>query len=348
MKISQELSNKIANMSFVCACLVVSIHVKWGGDVGSVCWWMREIFKSGYSNIAVPFFFVVSGYFLAGHINESGWWKRETIKRVKSLLIPFFVFALLVALLGAPVSIIADYRAGRPFGTTVTILNVHKWLPLVGLKLDVFPLYAPLWFLRSLFIYVLLSPGIVWLLRKIGWGWIVLLFMGSFALYYAPDLYKGGWSGFLQHGLSIRGLMYFSLGLYLRMRDVHIYSKWLTLWVFCVVTGGGIGIKLWCAHHEIVSPVPLLLIVIPGLMYATWFCMPSCRLVPILVGMSFPIYLLHSIMLGYWRMFTSLLCLNVSLATLLSWPIAIIASIIVAQAIRKLWPTVYSTMFGGR
>lgn len=26
MKISQELSNKIANMSFVCACLVVMIH----------------------------------------------------------------------------------------------------------------------------------------------------------------------------------------------------------------------------------------------------------------------------------------------------------------------------------
>lgn len=80
-----EVSNKIKNLSFLCSLAVVAIHCGWDEDS-----LMKSFFCEGVARIAVPFFFVVSGYFLARHIGEDGWYKQELRKRVASLLIPYF------------------------------------------------------------------------------------------------------------------------------------------------------------------------------------------------------------------------------------------------------------------
>ena len=65
INISTRISNKIANMGMVCAVLVVSILVPSIGvlDKGA-------IISDYIARIAVPYFFVVSGFLLACHCNQ--------------------------------------------------------------------------------------------------------------------------------------------------------------------------------------------------------------------------------------------------------------------------------------
>ena len=73
MKISAETSQKIKKMSFICSLLVVCIHVTWCADnTFSLGWLIEQGVRQGIARIAVPFFFVVSGFFLAQHFEKRG------------------------------------------------------------------------------------------------------------------------------------------------------------------------------------------------------------------------------------------------------------------------------------
>lgn len=87
--ISKELSNKFANMALLCAMLVVVIHFHLDPIKGTTIWYVNTILVRAIASIAVPFFFLASGYFLAAHCGEQGWWGRALKRRVVSLLIPY-------------------------------------------------------------------------------------------------------------------------------------------------------------------------------------------------------------------------------------------------------------------
>ena len=89
--LGMRLSNKIANMGFVCACLVVLIHSPMFGNVGFVTY----LLKNFLVRIAVPAFFMISGFLLARHCGEEGWYCREVCKRVKTLLVPLWCWCLI-------------------------------------------------------------------------------------------------------------------------------------------------------------------------------------------------------------------------------------------------------------
>ena len=90
-------SAKFANMGFVCTCLVVLDHVMLDGTKGAA-WLVCELFGHvGVVRIAVPFFFFASGYWLSGHFMGGDYkiafvWRRELMKRVKTLLVPYLFF----------------------------------------------------------------------------------------------------------------------------------------------------------------------------------------------------------------------------------------------------------------
>ena len=155
--ISEANSQKIKNMSVVCALLVVTIHVGWPKDEVCFTWFVNELVQHGVARIAVPFFFVVSGFFISAHFSERGWWKVETAKRIYSLVVPFFLWCGIAFLLISPLSIVADLMAHRPFGTNLPVSD-GRWLMAIGLDLSVCPNLIPLWYVRCLFLFVLLSP----------------------------------------------------------------------------------------------------------------------------------------------------------------------------------------------
>ena len=73
VKLTDELSARFANMSFVCACLVVLLHVTAEPACGSALWWVQSVFGGeGVAKIAVPYFFFTSGFFLARRVRDAG------------------------------------------------------------------------------------------------------------------------------------------------------------------------------------------------------------------------------------------------------------------------------------
>ena len=74
----KRADNRVANASFVCALLVLFIHLEQVPQtVGSVSWAIYYVIRYVLAVAAVPFFFTVSGYFLAGRIGTFGGWRRS-------------------------------------------------------------------------------------------------------------------------------------------------------------------------------------------------------------------------------------------------------------------------------
>ncbi len=91
----ENLSYKFANMAFICSVLVIGQHVMREHSIGSASWYIFQFFDCGLSRIAVPFFFLASGFFLSKHINEIGWYKNAVTKRIRTLILPFLVWNIL-------------------------------------------------------------------------------------------------------------------------------------------------------------------------------------------------------------------------------------------------------------
>lgn len=345
--VTKEVSLKIANMSLLGALLVISIHCGYCVAESGPCWWVSHIFENGYSRIAVPFFFVVSGYFLAAHINDEHWWTRETAKRIKSLLVPFFAWAFIYQVIFIPLSVFADMRAGRAFGTSITFFKEVNILEVFGMQWDRWPTSVPLWFLRALFIYILISPIVVAILRRRPKVWLLTLFASTILLHYSIDPELGGWPGFICRVFSIRGLLYFSVGIFARITNVHYRSR------RAANMGIGVGIVLLLINgiidcYFVEPPIPIIEFAIPCFLYATWYYIPANPLPRFLSGVSFPIYLMHMCVMGYWGLVSKNLSVSEDATRLIAWPLSFVGCIVLANILRRFFPTVSKILFGGR
>ena len=173
-RLTQSLSNKFANMSFVCAVLVVGQHVMRVHSWHSPSWFAFQFVDLGIARIAVPYFFLASGYFLAGHVGEDGWHKRALVKRLFSLVMPFLVwnFAYLICL------------NHFTFASVVRALGLNPFMsPELGVT----------WYVRSLLLLVLISPVVVKIVGKLGGRLLqVMRFIRSVMRFRYGET-RGGW-----------------------------------------------------------------------------------------------------------------------------------------------------------
>lgn len=311
-----------------------------------MCKALNLVFANAIARVAVPFFFLLSGYFLAGHVEEEGWWKRETLKRLRSLVIPFFAWIAIYYVLFIPLMMFLDHEAGRALGTTWPYAK-YGILRIAGLKWDDWPAVGPLWFLRSLFLYVLSAPLIVKSLKIAPKSYLALLAVGFVALdVYAPDPVHGGWSGFLQRFISLQGLLYFSLGMYARLKDIHLSSKRLAIGAILIA----LTLLVGNAYVILAGSKSRLFAysAVPFVMYALWTFMPAVKLPRFLQGVAFPIYLMHFFFIYNWYFISQSLQISANIARPISWPIDVLFCILIAYAIRKWLPKTFSVLFGGR
>lgn len=161
-------SEKVTLLSIVAAMMVVAIHV--GGNVaahGSLVWWWEQIGHYGLFLAAVPFFFICSGFFLGRHCDEDGWWWRECLKRMRTLLVPYLIWSAVFAALGISAAVAANLIHGRD-------LLLHcpcgwrYWTRVIGVYPFNYPCLVSLWYIRSLLIFVVLSPLLVRLVKSGG------------------------------------------------------------------------------------------------------------------------------------------------------------------------------------
>ena len=321
-ELKPDLSSKIANVSLLCALLVVWLHL-WG-PVNTHSIAGRLYALTHFRHTAVPFFFVFSGYFLAGHVAERQWWRNALSKRWRSLLVPYFVWSLIICVFTA-----AWAREASPF-----------LMVLASVGLDPFrhPLAMPLWYLRTLMVYVVVSPVLVWALRRKP----VALLTGAFAAFVGlSDWYQpGSWRYTIAYFLGFGNLFFFVLGIAFRLKLVSLLKSRRLLWISLLGFVPALGhFGAWA------SMVLSLQIVL--MMYAIWYVMPSWCLPRGVVTLTFPLYLLHWIVLDW--------CNRVlgddveTLGRLGGRFVLIVAgSAIISLLLRRFLPRLSTVLWGGR
>lgn len=204
-EIDAVLSRKLSRLSCVAVILVVFLHSYNKNLHIGFTFWLQDFVSQGLTRVAVPYFFCVSGFLLfRGYpgTEVSSWWCRQVRKRLSSLVIPYFFWGLF--------SLVYSFLIINLATVKLYAFHWHDafwWLRVVGLVGEA-PLFGyHLWYLKTLFVAVLLSPLVGFLIsKKLGW-WIVII---GFILCQAPGSGYG----------SKLCLMFFSLGGTLAIRGI--------------------------------------------------------------------------------------------------------------------------------
>jgi len=350
-RVSEELSCKFKNMAIVCAILVVFIHAKFAPpEVGSALWFYQVLIPKGISAIGVPFFFLASGYFLAGHIGEDGWWKREVCKRVRTLLVPFVLWNVIHVIIGSGLGIVADVLAHRAFGTSITVVQ-KPGLWFMGLNPFYETPHVVTWYIRSLFALVILTPVIVWALKRFArvfilGAWVLSLVAVANNWYGVPYLPRFAVEG---------GLAYFSLGIFLRRNPIHVEGRWLWLGS-AVVALALLAVHVGASYTGKYPAIPLVKLAIPFAMYAVWGLIPAKRWAKSLTSLAFACYVLHVFVLLVLHLVISTLVESLGLfpnapKSLEAWlliTLGVPLTLLLGHAMYRFCPRASAVLFGGR
>lgn len=336
----QGLSYKLSNMGLVCAVLVVSIHVGLDGPAGSAADWLKNLVAEGFARIAVPYFFVAAGFLLARHFGERGWWRAAVCKRVRTLIVPLVIWSVLFGLACKVLGFVSDVVAGREHSLMTEVPEVLAWMGLLPFRS---PALFALWFVRTLFIFVLLSPLLGWCVRRMGMLWLSALFVAQCFVYWASP--TGPVGEVLNHLLSVSGLFYFSLGIFLSIKGgVRIRLRKSVS--ACLVAMGIGGMAIYFEGLIRVNPLPIL---IPPMLLGVWLLMPERKWASYLVGMTFPIYVLHLFAMLFFA-YTSrwTMWMNPVVHFVFRWAGMVVLPIVFASLLRRFMPRLSGVVFGGR
>lgn len=322
-------------MSLVCAFLVVARHAGFDGVPGSVPWWMYRLACFGVCNIAVPFFFIASGYFLANHFEESGWWKREVAKRLRSLLIPMGFWWVILLLWGTPFSIVANKLAGRSLMEALPFADGR--IPGIGI----------LWYLRTLFVFVLASPLIAFLIRRFGKMWLFTSFVGCLGfnlMKFDSALYD-----FIASLTFCLGLFYFSLGCYFRMYGIPTFVLSRNRIGLIASIGGGLVVLSTYSVDCYAVSYTLQELFIPCVLLTFWHLMRNVSFSSRFSACSFPVYLMHY----GWLIPVGIIAKRIPFLDsfslfLIRWVTAFALSVVCTLFMRRYIPRISRILFGGR
>jgi surface polysaccharide O-acyltransferase-like enzyme len=209
IKTCEIQSRAIDILRFPLAVMVVAIHTYFneslnlrGTEIPFTGDWAHQIifiFSIALTDCAVPLFFVISGYlyFLKTPNVTKDIYIDKTKKKLVSLMIPFLLWNVLSICI-SPSSFIGASLAEKVTGF---------WSLDFTIGISTGPWNGPLWFLRDLFIVMLFTPIIEWVLRKLGyWPFIIFILLQILHLSY------------LFPGFSATSFVFFSFGAWLAIK----------------------------------------------------------------------------------------------------------------------------------
>lgn len=172
------LSYKIRAISFWAILLVVFLHAynldtKQNGVIlifpKSYNWFIQNLISNGVTRIAVPLFFIISGFLFFIKFDQNlPDFSVKIRKRIKSLFIPYVIWSLLGIILYL---ILQSIPATQSFFTKQRIVDYD--IATLIKTIFITPIPYQLWFIRDLFVIVLFSPIWYFLLKNI--KWVVLI-----------------------------------------------------------------------------------------------------------------------------------------------------------------------------
>ena len=229
-------SETISLLRFPMALLVILIHTdgyyaEWQNDVDLLSL-EGACFLFGYAlrlfaGIAVPTFFMISGFLFFNNFREFSWdgYMKKMKSRLKTLIIPFFLWNLLVwaALLAGKIALM--FYRGESWSFVTDFIAEKNWHFLWDINhwgdanrpwlswttYSTGPIDLPLWFLRDLIVVTVLSPLIYWFVKTLKIGSIIILLIACVMSFWVT------W-----HGFSCAAFFYFTLGAYFAINGKNI------------------------------------------------------------------------------------------------------------------------------
>lgn len=328
---TQRLSEKIKVLSLLATVMVVYRHslnyLAFFGTwtAGGLNGWVQEGCMV-LTQVAVPYFFIVSGFFFLGrHYASPRDYGQMLRKKWHTLAVPFLIWngvgALCLLLSG-------ERTVHDVFGQFLRQMASSEF-------------YGPLWYVRDLMTLMVLVPMYQWVFRWNRTAVYVVLFVLLYGYWLPVDC---GW-------LSREGLLFFFLGGWLRQHE-RLLAKRLPVGVVLVL--GALWLVLcfttpWFRYLH--KPCTLLGVLV------CWMLYDHC---PALTGTgwlrmaqySFFIYVLHFYVLKSMKVWLGRCFFGnewVSLAAYLVLPLVTCALLYATgMEVKKRWPRAYRMMTGNR
>ncbi len=308
---------------------------------------IRILVSQGIARLAVPLFFLMSGYFFFQGFTWS--WRgfgRKLATRAKTLLLPYLfwtIFWVCIRFLGQSIPAVKAYFTGD--GRLLADYSMYDLTNAV-LGLTRAPEAYHFWFIRDLMLLMIISPLIFLVLRR-----LALPFLGAMFVVWIT----AGWRIYTPDAV---GVLFFSVGGYLAMQGKTLfffdrYGKWFVLVYLPVLLAD----VLWyeapfnlCLHRcgIVVGLVAIL--------FGSSMLLVSERLKNTLLrlsGASFFVYATHEPLLGIAKTLAfQFLPLNRPYTMLLIYifvPLAVVAGLVGVHGILKsLLPKTLTVVTGGR
>lgn len=183
------------------------------------------------SHIAVPTFYLISGYFFFYKVThfDVTIYKGKLRKRVHTLLIPYLLWNALYVLWVVILKVGAFLVKGKPLSNIIVFFQENHWLGMFWdcnvwgfdrkswlgcIPPHTGPILIPLWFLRDLMVVVILTPFIYYLIKRFKY-WIIMLLCACYITGIWPYI----------HGFSITAIFFFSLGAYFSIHGKNMVSE---------------------------------------------------------------------------------------------------------------------------
>ena len=308
---------------------------------------VRILISQGFARIAVPLFFLMSGYFFFLGFTWS--WRgfgQKLAARAKTLLLPYVFWTVLVfatRFLGQCIPVVKAYFAGgNALPADLSVYDLAN--AVVGFTRA--PEAYHFWFIRDLMLLMLLSPLIVMLLRYVAWPFLGVVFFvwitGNWPIY-TPD---------------VVGVLFFSLGSYVAMKGKSLfildgYGKWLVLGYIPVLLADVIWNEApfnLCLHRC------GIVIGLVAILFGSKLILASERMKNVLLwlsGASFFVYAAHEPFLGIARTLAfQFLSFNWPYTLLLIYllvPLGVVAVLVAVHSILGGYiPGVLRVVTGGR
>lgn len=182
---------------------------------------LKIVMSQTFVKVAMPTFFVMSGYLFFANVtqwNAQTYWQKIK-RRIKSLLIPYIIWNLLMA------------------------------VKLQTFSLNIFwtPANMPLWFLRDLMVVSLLTPIIYIGIKKFGW-WIFVILL--------PLYSTGIWA--IQPDLNPYAICFFTVGAFLSINKLNLIDTCRRFEMPAYLLSAAFGLAMILSYHTQLFP-PLML-----------------------------------------------------------------------------------------
>ena len=342
--LDSSTSSRIAGFGLVCAFFVTMLHVPQPlpVDPSTSAWWLFRLTAGTFGRLSVPFYFVVSGFFLARHFGEASWWRNELSKRMSSLLVPLVLWLVLWNVLEGALAVLSNLRSGEAL--TAGFPTGLAFLTRLGINPFDYPSDIPLWFVRSLLLYVAASGVLLPMLKKTGLALpAAVLAVSTLLRLVGGDSYA---SRFLSRFVSLHGLFYFLVGASLSLGVLRMPARNMLTAFACAAGVFGIFVSPFLAARNVVWCGALQELSLPFALLGAWRVFPCVAWPRSLTSLTFPIYVLHVFVI---RAVDVLVYGEMSCVGLVLKYFAVsLITLGVAAASRAFFPRFHSFAFGGR